>query len=102
MHSSSDVDLTNTFIFELQFLKIGMLVSPTILGRRSLCYLMNEMPKEALSDAMQAQIVAPVWHIASYLQAVALFMLGMENEALTALKEGTAIEAQKILSNIRR
>jgi len=56
---------------------------------------MSDMPQEGLSDAMQAQVISPVWHVASYLQAVALATLGMENEAHAALKEGTNIEAKK-------
>lgn len=71
------------------------MISPTICARRSLCYLMNDMPQEALNDAMQAQIISPVWHIASYLQAAALKALGMENEAQAALKDGTTLEAQR-------
>ncbi|GMH00525.1 hypothetical protein Nepgr_002364 [Nepenthes gracilis] len=78
-----------------QFIDGGAMISPTVFVRRSLCHLMNDMPKEALDDAMQAQVVSPVWHIASYLQAAALFALGMENEAQTALKEGTALEAKR-------
>ena len=56
---------------------------------------MSDMPQEALNDAMQAQIVSPVWHVASYLQAAALSALGMENEAKAALKDGTALEAKR-------
>ncbi|KAL6126151.1 hypothetical protein ACLB2K_074202 [Fragaria x ananassa] len=77
-----------------QFIDIGNMVSPTIFARRSLSYLMDEMPQEALNDAMQAQVVSPIWHIASYLQAAALSALGMETEAQSALKEGTVLEAK--------
>lgn len=77
-----------------QFIDGGM-VSPTVLARRSLSYLMSDMPQEALDDAMQAQVVSPVWHIASYLQASALFALGMENEAQESLKEGATLEAKR-------
>jgi BR-signaling kinase len=56
---------------------------------------MSDLPQEALSDAMQAQVISPVWHVASYLQAVALATLGMENEAHAALKEGTNLEAER-------
>ncbi|KAK9742969.1 hypothetical protein RND81_03G208400 [Saponaria officinalis] len=73
----------------------GEMFSPTVLARRSLSYLMTNMPKEALDDAMQAQVISPVWHIASYLQASALLALGMENEAQVALKEGTTLEAER-------
>ncbi|KAL6126145.1 hypothetical protein ACLB2K_074196 [Fragaria x ananassa] len=78
-----------------QFIDIGNMVSPTIFARRSLSYLMDEMPQEALTDAMQAQVVSPIWHIASYLQAAALSALGMETEAQSALKEGTVLEAKR-------
>lgn len=53
------------------------------------------MPQEALNDAMQAQIISPVWYVASYLQAAALSALGMENEARAALKDGTTLEAKR-------
>lgn len=75
------------------------MISPTVYARRSLCYLMTDMPQEALNDAMQAQVVSPVWHIASYLQSVALAILGMENEAQVALKEGATAEAKKNASS---
>lgn len=78
-----------------QFIDGGTMVSPTVYARRSLSYLMNEMPQEALNDAMQGQVVSPVWHVASYLQAAALNALGMENEAHAALKEGTTLEARR-------
>lgn len=83
------------FIFNLQFIDVGTMVSPTVYARRSLSYLMNDMPQEALNDAMQAQVVSPVWYVASYLQAAALNALGMENEAQAALKEGSTLEAKR-------
>ncbi|XP_044494762.1 serine/threonine-protein kinase BSK3-like [Mangifera indica] len=78
-----------------QFVDVGTMISPTVYARRSLCYLMSDMHQEALNDAMKAQVISPVWHIASYLQAAALAALGMENEAQVALKEGTTLEAKK-------
>ncbi|XP_012486695.1 serine/threonine-protein kinase BSK8 [Gossypium raimondii] len=78
-----------------QFIDVGTMVSPTVYARRSLSYLMSDMPQEALNDAMQAQIVSPVWHIASYLQAAALFALGKNDEAQTSLREGTELENKK-------
>lgn len=71
------------------------MVSPTVYARRCLSYLMSDMPQEALNDALQAQVVSPVWHTASYLQAAALFALGKESEAQVALKEGTLLENKK-------
>lgn len=82
------------FILYTQFIDGGM-VSPTVLARRSLSHLMSDMPQEALEDAMQAQVISPVWHIAQYLQTSALFALGMENEAQEALKEGTTLESKR-------
>lgn len=78
-----------------QFIDGGTMVSPTVYARRCLSYLMNDMPQEALNDAVQAQVISPVWATASYLQAAALSTLGMENEAQTALKEGSALEVKK-------
>ncbi|TYI66312.1 hypothetical protein E1A91_D09G214500v1 [Gossypium mustelinum] len=78
-----------------QFIDVGTMVSPTVYARRSLSYLMSDMPQEALNDAMQAQIVSPVWHIASYLQAAALFALGKNDKAQTSLREGTELENKK-------
>lgn len=79
----------------LQFISFGSMISPTIYARRSLSYLMSDMPEEALNDAIEAQVISPVWHIASYLQAAALFSLGKENEAQLALKEGSVLESRK-------
>ncbi|KAF3448558.1 hypothetical protein FNV43_RR09271 [Rhamnella rubrinervis] len=78
-----------------QFIDVGTMVSPTIYARRSLSYLISEMPQEALNDALQAQVISPVWHIAFYLQAASLLVLGRENEAQVALREGSAIETKK-------
>ncbi|XWS61778.1 hypothetical protein CRYUN_Cryun07bG0154900 [Craigia yunnanensis] len=78
-----------------QFIDVGTMVSPTVYARRSLSYLMNDMPQEALNDAMQAQVVSPIWHIASYLQAAALFALGKEDEAQASLREGSELENKK-------
>ncbi|BAT97933.1 serine/threonine-protein kinase [Vigna angularis] len=78
-----------------QFIDGGTMVSPTVYARRSICYLISDMPQEALNDAMQVQVVSPVWHIASYLQSVALTALGMENEAQAALKDGTTLESKR-------
>ncbi|KAE8725316.1 putative serine/threonine-protein kinase [Hibiscus syriacus] len=78
-----------------EFIDVGTMVSPTVYARRILSYLMNDMPQKTLNDAMQAQIVSPVWHVASYLQAAALLALENEDEAQVALKEGTVIENKK-------
>ncbi|KAL9246721.1 hypothetical protein vseg_020219 [Gypsophila vaccaria] len=78
-----------------QFIEVGMVISPTVYARRSLCYLMSDMPEEALDDAVQAQGIYPVWPIASYLQAAALFALGRENQAQLALREGSSLEHKR-------
>ncbi|KAM1068653.1 hypothetical protein EV1_000628 [Malus domestica] len=77
------------------FIGVGSMVSPTILARRSLSYLMSDKPQEALNDAMQAQVVSPVWHFESYLQAADLSALGMDSEAQAAVKEGTVLESKR-------
>ncbi|XP_059661781.1 serine/threonine-protein kinase BSK7 isoform X1 [Cornus florida] len=82
-----------------QFIDVGSMVSPTVFARRSLSYLMSDMPQEALSDAVQAQVISPVWHIASYLQAAALFAMSRENEAQIALKEGSILEEKRIMTS---
>lgn len=71
------------------------MVSPTVFARRCLCYLLSDMPQEALGDAMQAQVISPEWPTAFYLQAAALFSLGMNNDAQETLKDGTNLEAKK-------
>lgn len=83
------------FLCNVQFIDVGTMVSPTVFARRSLCYLMSDMPQEALNDAVQAQVISPIWHIASYLQAVALSALGRENESEVTLKEGSVLEEKK-------
>jgi BR-signaling kinase len=71
------------------------MVSPTIYARRSLSYLFSSMPNEGLGDAMQAQMISPVWFMTFYLQAIALLALGKESDAQVALKEGTELETKK-------
>ncbi|KAF2291702.1 hypothetical protein GH714_035272 [Hevea brasiliensis] len=81
-----------------QFIDGGTMVSPTVFARRCLCYLISEMPQQALGDAMQAQAVSPEWATAFYLQAAALFSLGMDSDAQETLKDGTSLEAKNIES----
>lgn len=78
-----------------QFIDVGTMVSPTVFARRSMSYLISEMPQQALNDAVQALVISPTWPTAFYLQAAALFALGMENEAREALKDGSSLEAKK-------
>lgn len=88
--------LTSELLFcFLQFIDGGTMVSPTVFARRGLSYLMSEMPNEALHDAMQALVVSPNWPTAFYLQAAALFTLGMEKDAEESLKEATNLETKR-------
>lgn len=82
-------------MFALQFIEGGTVVSPSVLARRSLCYLMSNKPQEALADAMQAQAVYSEWPTAFYLQAAALFSLGMDSDARETLGDGAALEARR-------
>lgn len=77
-----------------QFIDDGTMVSPTVFARRCLSYLMSNMPQQALADAMQAQVISSEWPTAFYLQAAALFSLGMDNDAQETLKDGTSLEAK--------
>lgn len=79
----------------VQFIDGGTMVSPTVYARRCLAHLMSEMAQEALGDVMHAHVVSPEWPIAFYLQAAALFSLGMDNDAQESLKEGTKFEAKR-------
>ncbi|XAR68878.1 Non-specific serine/threonine protein kinase [Bertholletia excelsa] len=78
-----------------QFIDGGTMVSPTVFARRCLSYLMSEMPQEALGDAMQAQVVSSEWPTAFYLQAAALFSLGMDTDAQESLRDGTNLDAKR-------
>ncbi|KAI4370075.1 hypothetical protein MLD38_018459 [Melastoma candidum] len=78
-----------------QFIEVGTMVSPTVYARRSLSFLVMNMPEEAYKDAVQAQVISPVWHIASYLQAAALFAMQKETEARVALEEGSVLENKR-------
>ncbi|GKU95275.1 hypothetical protein SLEP1_g8654 [Rubroshorea leprosula] len=78
-----------------QFIDVGTMVSPTVYARRSLSYLISDMPQEAINDAMQAQVISPVWHIAFYLQAAALSALGKDNEAQATLRDGSMLESKR-------
>ncbi|XP_075660762.1 serine/threonine-protein kinase BSK5-like [Castanea sativa] len=88
-------DFANALSYYTQFIDGGTMISPTVFARRRLCYLMSEMPQEALGDAMQAQVIAPEWPTAFCLQAAALFSLGMDNDAQESLKDGTSLETQR-------
>ncbi|KAJ4893201.1 Protein kinase protein with tetratricopeptide repeat domain [Raphanus sativus] len=86
-------DIETAIEFYTEFMSGAPVVSPTVLIRRCLCYLMSDMFSEALSDAMQAQVLSPECSTALYLQAACLLKLGMEAEAKAALKQGSSLEA---------
>ncbi|KAG0498815.1 hypothetical protein HPP92_003506 [Vanilla planifolia] len=78
-----------------QFLDAGMMISPTVYARRSLCHLMCDQSDAALRDAMQAQCIHPEWPTAFYLQAVALAKLSMHTDATDMLNEAASLEKKK-------
>ncbi|MCO5591305.1 hypothetical protein L7F22_045286 [Adiantum nelumboides] len=78
-----------------QFIDLGSVVSPTVLARRSLAFLLLDQPDAALGDAMQALTASPQWPTAYYLQAAALTKLGHREDAEEMMREGQAIEAQR-------
>ncbi|XP_010931161.1 serine/threonine-protein kinase BSK5 isoform X2 [Elaeis guineensis] len=88
-------DFGTAIDYYTQFIDSGTMISPTVLARRCLSYLMNDMPQEALGDAMQAQVVSPEWPTAYYLQAAALLSLGMETDAQESLKDGASLETKR-------
>ncbi|XP_002975669.2 serine/threonine-protein kinase BSK5 [Selaginella moellendorffii] len=93
--SFRDKDFKSAIDCYTQFVDVGTMVSPTVFARRSLAYLLSELPEAALRDAMQAQYVHPEWPTAFYLQAAALAKLGMETDAKDMLKEGAAMDMKR-------
>ncbi|KAI3795612.1 hypothetical protein L1987_38268 [Smallanthus sonchifolius] len=81
--------------FYSQFIDVGTMISPTVLARRSLCFLMCDQPDAALRDAMQAQIVHADWPTAFYMQSVALGKLDMHQDALDMLNEAAGLEEKR-------
>ncbi|GFQ02972.1 probable serine/threonine-protein kinase at5g41260 [Phtheirospermum japonicum] len=88
-------DFTTAIDCYTQFIDGGTMVSPTAHARRCLCYLMSEMPNEALGDATQALVVSPEWPTAFHLQAACFFALRMESDAQQSLREATNLEAKR-------
>ncbi|KAI6675168.1 hypothetical protein NL676_003074 [Syzygium grande] len=76
-----------------QFIEGGLLASPTVYVRRCFSYVMNDMPREALGDAVQALVIFPDWPTALYLQAACLLRLGSEDQANRCLRDGASLEA---------
>lgn len=87
-------DFTTAIECYTNFIEGGTMVSPTMYVRRCLSYLMNNKAQEALGDAMQAQVINPDWSTALYLQAAALFSLGMDNDARETLKDAVALDSE--------
>lgn len=79
----------------LQFVDVGTMMSPTVLARRSLAYLLSGQAEVALHDAMQAEYVRPEWPTAFCLQAAALSTLGLGTDAKNMLKEGTVLDMKQ-------
>ncbi|KAG7600147.1 Protein kinase-like domain superfamily [Arabidopsis suecica] len=78
-----------------QFIETGIMISPTVYARRSMCYLFCDQPDAALRDAMQAQCVYADWPTAFYLQAVALSKLNMVEDSANMLKEALTLEDKR-------
>lgn len=78
-----------------QFIETGIMISPTVYARRSMCYLFCDQPDAALRDAMQAQCVYSDWPTAFYLQAVALSKLNMVEDSANMLKEALILEDKR-------
>ncbi|KAK4753064.1 hypothetical protein SAY87_021862 [Trapa incisa] len=81
-----------------EYVNDGVMVSPTVFARRSLCYLMCDQPDPALRDAMQAQCIQPDWSTAFYLQAVALAKLDMKKDSVDMLNEAASLEEKRLRS----
>lgn len=79
----------------MQFIDVGTMLSPTVLARRSLCYLLCDQPDAALRDAMQAQLIYPEWPTAFYMQSVALSKLDMHKDAGDMLNEAVGLEEKR-------
>lgn len=84
-----------SYSFNLQFIDVGTMVSPTVYARRSLCYLLCDQPDAALRDAMQSQCVYPDWSTSFYMQAVALAKLDMHKDAADMLNEAATLEEKR-------
>ncbi|KAG8061581.1 hypothetical protein GUJ93_ZPchr0003g18586 [Zizania palustris] len=78
-----------------RFIDTGAMVSPTMLARRSLGYMVLGKLQEGLVDARKAADISPEWPTAHYLQGMAYLSLGMELEGHEKLKQGTSLEAER-------
>lgn len=73
----------------------------TVFARRSFSYLVTGERDPALGDAMKAQFCIPGWPTAFYLQALALWELGMESDARDMINKGAALEAKRLQTTER-
>ncbi|KFK29149.1 hypothetical protein AALP_AA7G095200 [Arabis alpina] len=80
-----------------QFIETGVMISPTVYARRSMCHLFCDQPDAALRDAMQAQCAYPDWPTAFYLQAVALAKLNMVEDSAAMLKEASFLDDKRLI-----
>lgn len=76
------------------------MVSPTVFARRCLAYLFSGQAEAALRDAMQAQYVHPEYPTAFFMQAAALWKLGMDIDADEMLNEGYLLHARLSTQNV--
>lgn len=85
----------NVYVFCPQFVLARRMVYPSVYARRSLSYLFCDNPDGALLDGMHAQEAFPDWHVAFYLQSVALAKLNMSTDSADTLKEAAILEAKR-------
>uniref|UniRef100_A0A0E0D8Y6 non-specific serine/threonine protein kinase n=1 Tax=Oryza meridionalis TaxID=40149 RepID=A0A0E0D8Y6_9ORYZ len=78
-----------------RFIDTGVMVSPTMLARRSFVYMVLGKLQEGLADAKKAADISPEWPTAHYLQGMAYLAMGMEPEGHEELKQGAALEAER-------
>ncbi|KAG5406699.1 hypothetical protein IGI04_012818 [Brassica rapa subsp. trilocularis] len=97
-----DQDFINAIKYYSKLVRM-MSSSPyaTVFARRSFSYLVTGEHDPALGDAMKAQCCIPGWPTAFYLQALALWELGMESDARDMINEGAALEARRLQTTER-
>ncbi|KAG6485913.1 hypothetical protein ZIOFF_054480 [Zingiber officinale] len=88
-------DFETAIVYYTQFIDNSIMTSPTVLARRGLSYLMNNLLREAIRDAVQAELLLPDWSTAFYLLATALLRLGMNGEAHEMIKKASRIEHKR-------
>ncbi|KAG6482041.1 hypothetical protein ZIOFF_058668 [Zingiber officinale] len=88
-------DFETAIVYYTQFIDNSTMTSPTVLARRGLSYLMNNLLREASRDAVQAEVLLPDWSTAFYLLAAALLRLRMNGEAHEMIKKASRIEHKR-------